>query len=303
MARRDNPVRGDKAKGQQDMKTFSTSLVSSVCIIAALSWPQTSGAQLVFQTTFPSATCPDWNQTAFNLLDANVCALGDGIAGNGSWITSNRSGDQITAAANNSLGGGGKGFRHWVGDGLNNAGGGIVVSWAPVSEMWFRYYIRFQSGFAWGGGVSPNMKTIYCNYSQPGTFYFGLHDGVVGGHVEVDAGFGDPSGNHHSTVTWSQWQGGPTGNGNFHVLEVHAKMNTTGASSDGIFEFWLDGTRIYTNSNVHFSSQNGARFNNCKVGENHNNPQNGGVDKFVDFDDIAVSTTGLIGSPRNLRVQ
>jgi hypothetical protein len=224
------------------------------------------------------------------LSDANVCSKGDGIRGNGGWTTRNGSVDQITAAANNPGGGGGKGFRHWVGDGLNNTGGGIVVHWTPTSEMWFRYYIRFQSGFAWGRSV--NMKTIYCNRGQPGTFYFGIFFDRVGGHVEVDPTGG---GNKLSNVSWSQWQGSATGDGNFHVLEVYAKMNTTGASSDGIFEFWLDGTRIYSNSTVRFAKTTGAQFTNCAVGENHNNPQNGGVDAFVDFDDIAVSTTGYIG--------
>jgi len=90
----------------------------------------------------------------------------------------------MTAAANYSRVGGGKGFRHWVGDGLNNGGGGIVVQWPPTSEKWFRYYIRFQSGFAWGRGV--NMKTIYCNRNQPGTFYFGVFNRVIGAHIERD---------------------------------------------------------------------------------------------------------------------
>jgi hypothetical protein len=191
--------------------------------------------------------------------DAIVCNKADGIRGNGAWTTRNGSLDQITAAANNPAGGGGRGFRHWVGDGLNNAAGGIVVSFGPVSEMWFRYYIRFQSGFTWGRGV--NMKTIYCNRGQPGTFYFGLHDGVIGGHVEVDRTGG--SGNHLSRVTWAQWQHGRTGDGKFHVLEVHAKMNSTGASSDGTFEFWLNGTRIYSNSAVRFATSVGAQFTNC----------------------------------------
>jgi len=298
------------------MKTFAISLVSSVCVIAALAWSQTARAQtvpLVFQTTF---NIPAWDQNPTNLSDAGLAPSGDGISGSGAWTTSpNGSGDQITFAANYSAGGGGKGFRHWVGDGTNNGGGSIGIQWTPVSEMWFRYYIRFQAGFRWGSSVSPNMKTIYCNYAEPGTFYLGLHDGVVGGHVEVDpyTAPGGLQGNHHSTVSWANWQGGSTGDGNFHVLEVHVKMNTTGASSDGIFEFWLDGTRIYTNSTVHFSNATGAKFNNCKVGENHNNPQNGGVDVYVDFDDLAISTTGYIGpigspgpgpaAPKNLRVQ
>jgi hypothetical protein len=234
-----------------------------------------------------------------------VCSSGDGITGNGSWTSSSGRVDQITAAANNPVGAGGKGFRHWVGDGLNNGGGGIVVSWPGVPEIWFRYYIRFQSGFRWGSPIF--MKTIYCNRNSPNTFYFGLHGGVVGGHLQFDQANG---GIVASNVSWSQMQGGSVGDGNFHVLEVHAKMNTTGSSSDGIFEFWLDGTRIYSNTAAHFSNTTGALFTDCAVGENHNNPQNG-ADTYVDFDDIAVSSTGYIGpvgpsglvAPRNLRVQ
>ena len=223
--------------------------------------------------------------------EAVVCNRGDGISGNGNWVTRNNSLDQITAAANYAAGGGGSGFRHWVGDGLNNTGGGITIAFGSTPEMWIRYYIRFQSGFRWGRSI--NMKTIYCNYGEPGTFYFGLHDGVIGGHVEVDHTAG--TGNHHSKTTWAQWQGSSTGSGSFHALEVHAKMNSTGSSSDGVLEFWLDGTLLYSSSTVHFSNATGARFSRCKVGENHYDPQNGGADVYVDFDDIVVRATGPVG--------
>jgi hypothetical protein len=285
------------------MRTFASSLISSACVVTGLAWPLTSGAQvpLVFQTTF---NCPEWRQSN-GLSEGAVCLSGDGIQGNGAWTTSDGSQDQITSAANYPGGGGGRGFRHWVGDGNNNAGGGIYVSWPGVPEMWLRYYIRFQSGFRWGGG-GINMKTIYCNYAQAGTFYFGLHQGRVGGHVEVDSQ--NPN-SHHSSVTWAQWMGGSTGDGNFHVLEVHAKMNSTGSAVDGVLEFWLNGTKIYSNSKVHFSNSTGARFNGCKFGENHYDPQNSSADVYVDFDDIAVSGVGYIGplntmaTPPNVRVQ
>ena len=247
---------------------------------------------LIFNTTFPSNNCPEWNQT-IGLSDSQVCVSGDGITGNGGWTTSAGSVDQITSPANNQTGGGGRGFRHWVGDGYNNGGGGIVVSWPGSPEIWLRYYIRFESGFTWGGPT--NMKTIYCNRGQPGTFYFGLLDssgGKIAGHVEVDP---TNSGNKISNLTWQQWQSGSSvGDGLFHSLEVHAKMNTTGTLNDGVWEFWLDGTQIYSNSSIHFANTTGATFSNCAVGENHNNPQNG-ADAYVDFDDLAISTTGYIG--------
>jgi hypothetical protein len=269
------------------MKILAFCLILSVHAAATLA-AETPGAQppMVFQTTFD---CPDWDQS-MGLSEAAVCRRGDGIRGNGAWTTRNGSMDQITAAANHPAGEGGKGFRHWVGDGLNNGGGGIVVTFDPTPEIWFRYYIRFQAGFAWASGVI-NMKTIYCNRGEPGTFYFGLHDGVIGGHVEVDRTGG---GNKHSKVTWAQWQSDATGDGKFHALEVHARMNTTGTSSDGVLEYWLNGTRIYSNSAIHFASTTGATFTNCAVGENHYNPSNR-ADAYVDFDDLAVSRIGSIG--------
>ena len=262
------------------MKTLAFCLILGVHAVAA------TAAETIFQTTFD---CADWNQS-MGLSEAAVCRRGDGIRGNGAWITRNGSLDQITAAANYAAGRGGKGFRHWVGDGLNNGGGGIVVAFEPAPEIWFRYYIRFQAGFAWTGGVI-NMKTIYCNRGEPGTFYFGLHDGVIGGHVEVDRTGG---GNKLSRLTWAQWQGGALGDGSFHVLEVHARMNTTARSSDGVLEYWLDGTQIYSDSAVHFANTAGATFSNCAVGENHNNPGNH-ADAYVDFDDLAVSRAGYVG--------
>ena len=249
---------------------------------------------IVFQTTFSDANCAEWTQ-ADGLGDAAVCQTGDGIQGNGGWTASPGAvEDKITAAANMAAGGGGKGYRHAVGDGLNNVGGGARLSWSAVSEMWVRYYIRFQAGFAWGGGII-NMKTIYSNVDASGTFYFGLHDGVVGGHIENDTGFGDPSGNHHSTKTWAQMQGGSTGDGLWHCLEIHTKMNPLAAVADGVIEFWLDGVLLYSNSGCKFATSDGATWSGTLIGENSNDPQNGGTVAFVDFDDIAVSDSGYIG--------
>jgi len=287
------------------MKLPGISLFTGLCLLAlALPAARAQTVPLVFQTTF---NCPDWDQT-MGLSDSAVCSNGDGIAGSGSWTSSNGSVDQITIAANNPAGGGGKGFRHWVGDGLNNGGGGIRVEWAPIREMWLRYYIRFQTGFAWGNSI--NMKTIYVNQntSQGGTFYFGLHQGFIGGHVTVDQTNG---GNKHSNVTWSQMQGGSLGDGQFHCLEVHTKMNSVPGAADGIMEFWFDGTPIYRDSITHFSDVTNAGFIQTFVGSNHNDPQNSGQDAYVDFCDIAVSANGRVGclgsvvlaAPRNLRVQ
>ena len=282
------------------MKTFAISLISSVCVIAALAWSPTSRAQtvpLVFQTTF---NCPEWNET-MGLLDAIVCSIGDGIAGYGAWTAPNHpAGDQITTAANNPSGGGGKGFRHWAGNGMNQAGGGLLVIFPPTTEMWFRYSIRFQPGFRWSASGPCYMKTIYVNSGIPGTFYFGVHDCQVGGHVEAMSTV-----NHYTSASWTA-----IGDGNWHSVELHTKMNLPGGSSNGVMEVWVDGTKVYTNTAMQFSTTTGATWAKVNISSNENSPDSGSasLDQYIDYDDIAISTTGYIGpvgvvAPRNLSVQ
>lgn len=246
---------------------------------------------LLVNTTF---NYPAWTQSD-GLSDAVCSGAVDGVTGNGSWTASPGAvEDQFTSAANMAAGGGGLGFRHWLGDGLNNVGGGIVINFTASAEVWIRYYIRYASGFTWGSRTAN--KSIYVNRGQGGTFYFGPYDGVIGAHVEVDStDEGHGAGNRYSSTTWATWQGGSTGDGLWHCLEVHAKMNSAGATSDGELHYWLDGTQIYARTNVHFSDSNGSTFSDMAVGENADSPLNG-APTAVDYDDIAVSNSGYIGT-------
>ena len=75
-------------------------------------------AGLLWATTFNS---PAWKQSDGLSRKAVNCA---GLSGFGAWHIKGYE-DQITAEANHPAGGGGKGFRHWEGDGSNRGGGGI----------------------------------------------------------------------------------------------------------------------------------------------------------------------------------
>jgi len=275
----------------------------------------------VFQTTFDNTNFPDthgrpgvnWKVSDYFLVypgPNNTPGTGtQGVSQNLNQYTSAggpnqpTGDDAILTAANNPGGGGGKGFRHWVGDGLNNGGGGILVQWPSTAEMWFRYYIRFQTGFAWAPII--NMKTLYVQQGQANGFYFGLHNQVIGAVINGTQLL-------HSTVSWSNWMGGAVGDGQWHCLELHVKMNNPASASNGIFEFSLNNTLIYSNTAIQISAVPGEQYSDAQIGSNHNQPDNGGVDKYVDFDDIAISATGPIGcfgssvlppAPRNLRVQ
>jgi hypothetical protein len=237
---------------------------------------------LVFSTTFD---CADWDQT-LGLGDADVCAAGDGIAGYGGWTTSNGSVDRITAAANYAGGGGGKGFRHWRGDGTNNNGGALAISLpSPVTEMWVRMHMRYSLGFQWtfAPDAHPHYtKDHYWNAGGAGVLIFGYQGGAWG---IFDGGTAHPS-----TLDWYTSQGNSyTGDGEFHHYEYHVTQN--GAA--GQIQIWVDGVQVLDKPGVNLGSTPWTYF---ALGENQNEPTGAGAnDYYTDYDDVAISTAGYIG--------
>lgn len=281
------------------MKTLAISLISTACVLAGLAWPQTSAAQVpvVFQTTF---NCPDWIQ-GMGSADSIVCLAGDRISGSGDWTTSSGSKDQITAAANYPGGGGGKGFRHWRGNGGNNTGGGVTIALpAPVTEMWVRFYMRFSLGFAWTGGAPLYTKDNYWGGCGSGCVIFGIQGSNSWG-VNYNG-----TTNHPSSRTWAQSQGGATGDGQWHLYEYHLKQNGTAAT----IEIWIDDVRYLNKTNADLGNTPWSSF---KLGENQATVTGCVPDCYTDYDDIAISTVGRIGpigpvsttiaAPRNLRIR
>jgi hypothetical protein len=278
-------------------------LTSAVIAFVCLPASHTPSAQvaLVFQTSF---NCPEWDQ-GLGLTESIVCGAADGISGWGGWTTSSGAKDQITSSANNPAGAGGRGFRHWRGDGQNNNGGGLTIALpAPVQEVWVRFYMRYQAGFAWTNGAPQYTKEHYWNVGQRGQFQFGFSSGMVYLHT-----YQGSTANLTSSKTWASINGGNTGDGQFHCYEYHVKMDTNG--SNGIAEIWYEGTKVMTRTDVNWSN-GGATWSEFVLGDNQYNPSNGSS-RFTDYDDIAVSTTGYIGplggltipipaAPINLRV-
>jgi len=279
------------------MKTLAVSLVLG--FIALLSWPESSKAQsvpVVFQTTF---NCPDWNQS-MGLTDAVVCSAGDGIAGSGMW-TANGYGDEITANANNPGGGGGKGFRHYRGNGQNSDGGGLQITLpTSVREMWVRFYMRYSLGFAWSGGAPSYTKENYWGACGSGCVVFGIQ-----GNHSWGVNYNGAT-NYPSSLSWSASQGGSTGDGKWHAYEYHLKQNGTA----GTIEVWVDGVRYLNTTTANLGSTPWQSF---KLGENQADVTGCSPICYTDYDDIAISTTGYIGPiggapsgtippPQNLRV-
>ncbi len=237
---------------------------------------------LVFETTFD---CLDWDQS-MGSGDSEVCGTDDGIAGHGGWTTSNGSNDQITADANYSGGAGGKGFRHFRGDGTNNNGGGLRISLpAPVTEMWVRVYMKYSAGFSWT--FAPESHPHYTK-----DFYWNVNGG---GNVLIfgyqGGGWGlNNNGNHPSSLDWFASQGDSyTGDGQFHSYEYHVKQD----GPDGVIEVWVDGIQYLDKTGVDLGDVPWSYFG---LGENQSEVIGAGAtDYYTDYDDLAISTTGRIG--------
>jgi hypothetical protein len=294
---------GSANPGRSEMHAVAISLISIVCALAGISWSHTSSAQSAsqfFQTTF---NCIEWT-TPTGTLDRDVCTTGDGISGHGGWSTANGSYDQITTAANNPGGGGGRGFRHWRGNGHNSNGGGLIISLAaPVTEMWVRFYMRYSLGFAWSNGQPNYVKD---HYWQPTGQYviFGIYGSAPdGGHswgiysLAVDRPYG-------SNISWSASQGGSTGDGQWHCYEYHLKK-VNGVND--VFELWFDGVQYANTTNANLGTTPWQSF---ILGSNQDFVASKS-DQYTDYDDLAISTSGRIGCigatafpvPQNLRVR
>lgn len=264
----------------------------------------------IFSTTFDDTNFPTvravgrhWDQTIDGLADSVVGQTGDGIEGYAGWtISPSGQGDQILTAANFSSGGGGKGYRHWAGAGVNNGGGSLLITFPSRTEIWIRYYVRYQSGFAWASSDFYN-KQLYWGTNTSALLFFGpIGFGEIVWHVHSDGldrplpGGGGTSavGNLYANprYTWNTWNGGSTGDGTFHCVELHLKRNT-GSSQNGVFEMKLDGVLRLSYSNVLFTTSS-ENFSLFRMGENHQ-PVASGADQYIDFDDIAISDSDWVG--------
>ena len=198
-------------------------------------------------------------------------------------------GEQFTTAANMIAGGGGRGQRHWVGDGTNNNSGGINVVFTPTPEIWIRWYMRYESGFAWdalnydkilflhtdgGSDAIPEWKNIndFCIYNQA---------------------TGDDHNNLWTGEGWQTVMGGDTSDGQWHCYEIYLKMDTNG--TNGECRLWIDGDPKGTLTGIKWSGNDTTTgWNYVGIGSNQATPDNGHA-MAVDFDDIAISNTGYIG--------
>ncbi len=201
---------------------------------------------------------------------------------------------QVTPAANYPGGGGGNGLRFWDGDGNNSHSAFPEVFFpSPQKELWFRWYMRYQQGYVWN--PLNYAKHLYV-WSAAGS---SSSNGAIPEfawannyriYAEAPSGGTSYSGN-------TGWQSlfGTASDGSWHCYEIHIKMDTNQAN--GIAEMWLDGVNQFSVTNANFSGGNGTAAQGwlyVDIKSNQSSPSNGTC-MYVDYDDIAISTTSRIG--------
>jgi hypothetical protein len=271
-------------------------IIAMGLILALLLSASVGSAQTLLITT--SFDCSkEWDQTK-GLSDGPVCDPGDFITGWGGWTTASGKVDQILAAANHPLGTG-MGFRHWRGGanttdnplGKNNNGGGIKIDLATVKprEVWVRWYMRYQQGFAWQ--YINYTKELYINAGMTSTSFTAAFQGADGFGIGVVQ---PASQNLHGPPGWRSTMGGLVSDGKWHLYEIHVKT-----SSPTIAEAWVDEKLAYRTASANFAN---ATLNYILVGSNQccvaAQP-----DMYTDYDDFAISTTGYIGPIGNVPLQ
>ena len=255
-------------------------------LVSLMSSQASASITLPWSTTY---NCPELVQgtAPWNAFPADLGC--DGIESFGA-STANGQGEQITTAANYSNGGGVRGQRQWNCDGSSCGSGNTQLNFTTAQpELYIRWYMRYQLGYTWAN-VEPIFDKVFFIRDATGNknsipeFHGTLNNWNMFSQVDSNHDIPAPSG-------WTFTQGGTTGDGQFHCYEVHIKEDTNG--SNGIGEFWFEGVLKGSITNINYGTAPG--WTEMEIGSNQGTVANGGVNFAVDFDDIAIRTTGPIG--------
>lgn len=172
---------------------------------------------------------------------------------------------QITPDA--AHGGTGKGIRWWSGGKwrienveADNSGSFALELANPTNEIWVRMYKRYAAGYTWLDNAPEEEKVLWFDNgggvsAQPIIFGGNKDDCWSSGTNTTDALHFWMQGNSTNEVVcsssntgWKATQGGNTGDGQWHVYEVHIKKDTNG--SNGVLQVWVDGVLKMNRSNI-----------------------------------------------------
>jgi len=177
---------------------------------------------------------------------------------------------------------------------------------AKYREVYWRMYVKNQSGWTGGGADKLSRAIVFANSNWAeaalGHVWSGSSPGPDQDYLIIDPASGtDAAGNLQTTsyndIAHFRWLGGEKGTtplfnsanvGQWHCVEAHMKLNTAG-QSDGLFEFWVDGSLNAQHTGLNWLGSYSAFGINAIFFENYWNATSPVVQQRY-FDNIVVST-------------
>jgi len=275
-------------KIKENLMVKRISIVSLLLLSLLLQGNAFAAVALPWQTTYD---CADWTQPV-TYSSSPIC---DGITPAGGWGPPTLT-EQITSAANNANGAGGKGQRHWLkGQGTGtctqtdgNSGGTRIDFNAGVSEIWVRFHLKFQPGFAWTN--YEGYKLLYFSHDSGINFnYLQIGTNKANNPLAYYTQYGDQV-MYTASEGYVSMYGSPA-NGTWHSIEIHIKSETSSGAKDGVLQMWVDGINKANYSNVnHGFKSNGWNISGVLIASNIKCIE-GTSPQYTDYDDIHVTST------------
>ncbi|MFH1256740.1 MAG: Ig-like domain-containing protein [Candidatus Diapherotrites archaeon] len=256
-----------------------------LALILAIALMQTASAAIIFQDDFDGSpywdsqmgtaapnwgTSPDWS--AYGLPDAQIFGSSCGRMNSGCFQVNYEDRGEPSGHLNKNLPGN--------------------------SELYFRWYVKFDNRWVWQNLTFYKMARFYWNFqNDPGTSYVTIPDWAwMPPRLYTGAGAGagtilsDPA----NPVYFSEF-----GAGKWYEIEFRFKNNTIG-QNNGILQVWFNGKLRQTYNNISYVGQQQLLIDHFNIGDNTNNQALVGISPnewWVRHDDVKVSTTYLGPEP------
>lgn len=249
---------------------------------------------------------PQSNETS------NICG-GLKVAIDGSRCSGNY--EQILTAADNSVGAGGRGQRHYR-YGYDVSTGGSAINFGNQTHVWIRYYMRFSTATAPTtncmnspppasgtcdcvlteqitsnpvsdfkiGYILRQSGTIHLNYFWSGFGVLWTYGGTT--YRSWDNAVSPFS----SSYGWDNVQGGSYGSGNWDCYEFEIKLESTDSANDGLIRVWLNGQLFSESLNIDIGTSPMVVMEWWGNNQYMRSQSIVGNTQYNDFDDLSVAS-------------
>ncbi|MEK7705832.1 MAG: hypothetical protein AAB426_12800, partial [Myxococcota bacterium] len=164
---------------------------------------------------------------------------------------------QVATGANYPGGAGGAGFAvYYESNARNIYSTGLMLTFDPPEpEVWFRFYRAWPAGQTWADLKEHKVVYLHTDDSPAANVNFPQGDDDIALQPRNTMGSPDVyyAGNGWETLN----DGSLVGDGAWHAFELHFRLGTSG-SNDGLFEMWIDGANVISDSGLDWFDGGGS---------------------------------------------